>query len=236
MAQNIFCVDIDKCEDSSVHSVIEHQSEFSTHNTDPNEDYWSNFYSNSKELPFEPSDFSMYALHFLQSRLEKNSQIHILDLGCGNGRDAYFFSSRGYKVTGLDPASQIKTDRFQFIQKNVFDLELREFDVYYLRFVIHTLLELDCDRVLAKLSLLPPDALIMFETRSTTNITNEEKSETFFRSPIGNEHFRMLYSKDYMDRKVSESFTILKSSDSADVAVFKSENPFCLRYIIQPKS
>ena len=121
-------------------------------------------------------------------------------------------------------------------RKNVFDLELREFDVYYLRFLIHTLLELDCDRVLAKLSLLPPDALIMFETRSTKNITNEEKSETFFRSPIGNEHFRMLYSKDYMDRKVSESFTILKSSDSADVAVFKSENPFFLRYIIQPKS
>ena len=41
--------------------------------------------------------------------------------------------------------------------------------------------------------------------------------------------------KNYMDRKVSENFTILNSSDSADVAVFKSENPFCLRYIIQPK-
>ncbi len=218
-----------------MHSMIKHQSEFSIYSSQSNEVYWNNFYSNSKELPFEPSQFSTYALKFLQSRTEKESQIHILDLGCGNGRDAYFFSSRGYKVTGIDPASQIETDKFQFIQKNVFDLELKGFDVYYLRFVIHTLLESDCDRLLAKLSLLPPTALIMFETRSTTNITNEEKSETFFRSPIGNEHFRMLYSKDYMDRKLSESFTILKSSDSADVAVFKSENPFCLRYIIQPK-
>jgi tellurite methyltransferase len=201
----------------------------------PNEKYWSNFYSSSKELPFEPSNFSMYAFQFLQSRLEEGSHVHILDLGCGNGRDSYFFSSKGYKVTGIDPATQIETDKFQFIQKNVFDFEFKGFDVYYLRFVIHALIESDCDRLFKKLALLSPEALIMFETRSTTNITNEEKSETFFKSPIGNEHFRMLYSKNYMDRKVSENFTILKSSDSADVAVFRSENPFCLRYIIQPK-
>jgi tellurite methyltransferase len=200
-----------------------------------NNTYWNNFYSNGKELPFEPSQFSIYALKFLQSLPKKDSQIHILDLGCGNGRDAYFFSSRGLKVTGIDPASQIETDKFKFIQRSVFDLELKGFDVYYIRFVIHTLLESDCDQLLENLSLLPSDALIMFETRSTTNITNEKKSETFFRSPIGDEHFRMLYSKDYMDSKLSERFTILKSSDSADVAVFKSENPFCLRYIIQPK-
>ncbi len=112
-----------------MHSVIGHQTEFSTHSIDPNEAYWSNFYSNSKELPFEPSNFSTYALQFLQSRPEKESQIHILDLGCGNGRDAYFFSSKGYRVTGLDPSSKIETDRFQFIQKNVFDFELNGFDV-----------------------------------------------------------------------------------------------------------
>ncbi len=156
-----------------MHSVIEHQSEFSSHSNEPNEAYWSNFYSNSKELPFEPSDFSMYALHFLQNRIKKKSQIHILDLGCGNGRDSYFFSSKGYKVTGIDPSSQIETDKFQFIQKNVFELELKGFDVYYLRFVLHTLLESDCDQLFQKLSLLPPETLIMFETRSTKNITNE---------------------------------------------------------------
>ena len=218
-----------------MHSVMEHQSKFSTHGNDPNKAYWSNFYSNSKELPFEPSNFSMYALHFLQSQLKKNSQKHILDLGCGNGRDSYFFSSKGYKVTGIDPSSQIETDKFQFIQKNVFELELKGFDIYYLRFVIHTLIESDCDQLFAKFALLPPAALIMFETRSTKNITNEEKLETCFRSPIGLEHFRMLYSKKYINKKISENFTILESSDCSDVAVFKSENPFCLRYIIQPK-
>jgi hypothetical protein len=157
-----------------------------------------------------------------------------LDIGCGNGRDSYFLSSQGYTVTGIDSCSKIEEDKFQFLQKNVLHHELEGFDVYYLRFVIHTLTESECVQLFARLALMPPKTLIAFETRSTTNITKEEKLETFFRSPIGDEHFRMLYSKNYMDNML-EKFIILESSDSADVAKFKTENPFCLRYFIKPK-
>ena len=203
-----------------------------------NDEYWNNFYSNENELPLEPSNFAVYVLRFLQTLPETSSYKNILSIGCGNGRDAYFFSSQGYKVTGIDSSSKIETDKFQFLQKNIFDYEINElnaFDVCYLRFLIHTLSEQECDQLFAKLALMPPKTLILFETRSTTKITNEERLETFFSSPIGDEHFRMLYSKDYMDQKISDKFIVLESSDSSDVALFKSENPFCLRYIIQPK-
>ncbi len=149
-----------------------------------------------------------------------------------------FFSSNGYEITGIDSFSKVETNKFQFRQKNIFDYEINElnaFDVCYLRFLIHTLSEQECDQLFARLALLPPETLIAIVTRSTTNITTEEKLETFFKSPIGDQHFRMLYSKNYMDKKISDKFIILESSDRADVAKFKSENPFCLRYIIQPK-
>ncbi len=204
----------------------------------PNKSYWNNFYLTNNELPPEPSNFSLYVLMVLKSLPEKNLHKHILDIGCGNGRDAYFFSSQGFEVTGIDSFSKIETDKFQFLKKNIFDYEINElntFDICYLRFVIHTLSEQECDQLFARLALLQPETLIAIETRSTTNITEEEKLETFFKSPIGDEHFRMLYSKNYMDKKISDKFIILESSDSADVAKFKSENPFCLRYIIQPK-
>jgi SAM-dependent methyltransferase len=203
-----------------------------------NEEYWSDFYANSNELPLESSNFAVYILKFLQNSLEKKSYKNILSIGCGNGRDAYFFASHGYKVTGIDSYSKVETDKFQFLKKNIFDYEineLNEFDVCYLRFVIHTLIESECDQLFEKLAQMPQKTSIMFETRSTSSITQEEKLETFFSSPIGDEHFRMLYSKNYMDKKISEKFIILESSDSSDVAKFKSENPFCLRYIIQPK-
>jgi tellurite methyltransferase len=204
----------------------------------PNKSYWNKFYSTNNELPPEPSNFSLYVLRVFKALPEKNSHKHILDIGCGNGRDAYYFSSQGFEVTGIDSFSKIETDKFQFLQKNIFDYEINElnaFDVCYLRFVIHTFSEQECDQLFARLALLHPETLIAIETRSTTNITKEEKLETFFKSPIGDEHFRMLYSKNYMDKKISDKFIILESSDSTDVAKFKSENPFCLRYIIQPK-
>jgi tellurite methyltransferase len=200
----------------------------------PNAAYWSNFYSDVHELPLEPSDFAFCTVRFLQGLAEKNSYKNILDIGCGNGRDSYFLSSQGFTVTGIDSCSNIEVDKFQFLQKNILHHELEGFDVYYLRFVIHTLTESECVQLFARLALMPANTLIAFETRSTTNITEEEKLETFFRSPIGEEHFRMLYSKNYMDSML-EKFIILESSDSADVAKFKTENPFCLRYFIKPK-
>lgn len=200
----------------------------------PNAAYWSNFYSDLHELPLEPSDFAFYTVRFLQGLPEKNSYKNILDIGCGNGRDSYFLSSQGYTVTGIDLCSKIEVDNFQFLQKNILDHEFDGFDVCYLRFVIHTLTESECVQLFARLALMPPQTLIAFETRSTTNITKEDKLETFFKSPIGDEHFRMLYSKNYMDNML-ENFIILESSDSADVAKFKTENPFCLRYFIKPK-
>ena len=185
-------------------------------------------------MPLEPSNFAFYTVRFLQELAEKNSYKNILDIGCGNGRDSYFLSSQGYTVTGIDLCSKIEVDNFQFLQKNILDHEFDGFDVCYLRFVIHTLTESECVQLFARLALMPPKTLIAFETRSTTNITKEEKLETFFKSPIGDEHFRMLYSKNYMDNML-ENFIILESSDSADVAKFKTENPYCLRYFINPK-
>lgn len=214
---------------------ISNSSKSSVKKMNPNESYWNSFYNQNNELPPEPSNFAFYVLNFLQALPDKNSQKYILDIGCGNGRDSYFFASHSFKVTGIDSFSNIETDQFKFLQKNIFDCELSRFDVFYLRFVIHTLTEPECDQLFDRLALLPPESLIAIETRSTTNITEEEKSETFFKSPIGREHFRMLYSKNYMDKKLSEKFIFLESSDSSDVAKFKSENPFCLRYIIQPK-
>jgi 2-polyprenyl-3-methyl-5-hydroxy-6-metoxy-1,4-benzoquinol methylase len=148
----------------------------------PNAAYWSNFYSDLHELPLEPSDFAFYTVRFLQGLPEKNSYKNILDIGCGNGRDSYFLSSQGYTVTGIDLCSKIEVDNFQFLQKNILDHEFDGFDVCYLRFVIHTLTEPECVQLFARLALMPPQTLIAFETRSTTNITKEGKLETFFKS------------------------------------------------------
>ena len=47
--------------------------------------YWNNYYK-SKSKRFPNSDFSEFAL----DKIEKTSSL-IIDIGCGDGRDSYFF-------------------------------------------------------------------------------------------------------------------------------------------------
>ena len=59
-----------------------------------NKEYWSSFYAKSNEVPLEPSNFAVFVLKFLQDSPEKKSHKNILSIGCGNGRDAFFFVTR----------------------------------------------------------------------------------------------------------------------------------------------
>ena len=53
-----------------------------------------------------------------------------------------------------------------------------------------------------------PGSILVAETRSTKGVTNEAKSKTFFKSSIGKEHFRMLYSLEYLFNKLSSNFYV----------------------------
>ena len=79
-----------------------------------NEEYWSDFYANSNELPLESSNFAVYILKFLQNSLEKKSYKNILSIGCGNGMTCTdIFEPVGFRDNGSshlrssDEASEI---------------------------------------------------------------------------------------------------------------------------------
>src|SRR5699024_4899038 len=57
--------------------------------------YWNDFYKQHENL--EPSSF----FHAVEERLE-SSNLLVIDLGCGTGRDSFAFARRGYRVYGID--------------------------------------------------------------------------------------------------------------------------------------
>lgn len=62
-------------------------------------DYWNEYYrgkQSSVTAPAVPSQFAAFALSALEG-VE-----HIVELGCGNGRDSLFFARQGINVTGVD--------------------------------------------------------------------------------------------------------------------------------------
>ena len=110
--------------------------------------YWDKYY---KRMDVQaPSSFAHYVLEDLKMG-SKSSNIHFLELGCGNGRDSVFFVNEGYRVTAIDASEQaIFTLQKKFQNKNevrfICDdftrcraLFQTEYDVIYMRWVLHAI-------------------------------------------------------------------------------------------------
>ncbi len=186
--------------------------------------YWSYFYK-KYEAPCHPSDFAI----FVNKMINKSSKI--IDIGCGNGRDSHFFEENGHNVCSID---SVKSPNF--LGKNLFQTDALELnvkgDVYYCRFFLHTLDEKECDLFLERMSNLMDDSKIFIETRAS-EIKNKERIK--FKSPIGEEHYRTLYSIDYLEYKLSKYFTIEMISESDSFAAYGEERPLIIRAILKRK-
>ena len=94
--------------------------------------YWKQFY---KRRP--PSDNSQFA-GSMQARLPANSVI--LDIGCGNGRDALFFAALGHTVVGFDTSDvAIESARRAARRKRLTTCKFLNVDVADMNSVRHSL-------------------------------------------------------------------------------------------------
>ena len=105
--------------------------------------YWDNYYVKSKK--FQPSSFAKLVLKKI--KVKKKYDKKMIDIGCGNGRDSFFFSKYNLKVLGIDISkkaieanSKFSNNALQFLQ---FDIEKnttsKKFDFIYSRFFLHAI-------------------------------------------------------------------------------------------------
>ncbi len=195
-----------------------------------NKEYWDNFYK-SNSVTTSESEFAKFALDFLKNNGEL-CEYNLVDIACGNGRDTFFFAKLGIRSTGIDISVEPESKNPKFIKADILDFNYDDYNVLYLRFIIHSLTEKELDIILDNIFKSKGNKIIFIETRSTKSITNEEKSETYFKSSIGDEHFRMLYSKEYLSSKFV-NFDILYCVEDRGFSVYKTEDPYCIRYILK---
>lgn len=185
--------------------------------------YWDNFYRESKFKLKKHSNFAEY----VQDSIPKNSRI--IDIACGNGRDSSYFERKGHDVIGVDKSKEIDFLGSKFEVMDV-TKEIPFGKVYYARFFLHTLTEKEMDNFLLLLSKkIDEESVVFFETRSAKNILNKEKGETFLKLSEGKKHFRMLYSKEYLEIKIKKYFKIDYIEESDLFAIHKTERPYIIR-------
>ena len=201
--------------------------------------YWERYYNRKTKIDIgynNPSDFAKFTIE----NLEK-SENHILELGCGNGRDSIFFSENNQKVFAIDQCANT-TEVLNVINNN---LSSKDYDftklpndinftpnVIYSRFTLHSIDHEGEDRTLEWSSkILPKGGLFFLEARTILDPLCG-KGESKGKNVWFTDHYRrFIDSNEVIDKFKKLNFEVLFQLEQNNLAVYKDDNPVVLRLI-----
>ncbi len=208
-----------------------------------NKDFWNVFYK-KKLAVSKPSNFAIFVKKFL-----KNYTSTIIDVGCGNGRDLFYFKKNKFDIMGIDLSKNAvslikkrlkdKKDKKKIIHSDFarFDYKnhiKKKFSIYS-RFTWHTINEKSEGSLLKKMSKMSNLEYIFIETRS-------DKDELYgVGKRVSNneyitDHYRRFINKNDLVKKIRKNFKIIYLKESKGFSRFKKEDPCLIRLIAIRKS
>jgi 2-polyprenyl-3-methyl-5-hydroxy-6-metoxy-1,4-benzoquinol methylase len=196
--------------------------------------YWDEYYKKDAAPSF-PSPFAKY----VANKLSKKQ--NILEIGCGNGRDSKFFSSKGHHVTGLDRSGEAielckrlySNESIEFFFGAVTDIEKtnkKKYDLIYSRFVIHTMsMNEELEMLKTSYHLLNKNGQFFLECRSINDplsTTGEILSHT---ERIEGHYRRFIILEELKQRLIQVGFEIIEAIESNGLANLGGEDPVIIR-------
>lgn len=192
--------------------------------------YWENFYGSlDLDSTFYPSQFAAFVLG------ESSGAKQLIEFGCGNGRDSFFFASHGFNVIAYDSSKsainacneRVKTDNIEFFKFAVGVDEYSKMNetqlikdvktIIYARFFLHAITDQE-EMVFFKLAqdTLRTGSILALEYRCL----GDEK----IKKEFGN-HFRRYFSHDELCNRVGEfGFDVIYQIHGRGYAKYKDED------------
>lgn len=203
--------------------------------------YWSKVYSEKKSIS-EPSNF---ALFLAAQCLEEVGTL--IDVGCGDGRDTYFFAETGLRCIGIDqcttsainfPPLKNSHHNINFLQEDftqsLYDtLAPKGFSIYS-RFTLHALSYQEEEGFLKNLANSKHLKYLFIETRSI----NDElygKGTEIGRHEFLTSHYRRFIDPDSLKSQLNKSFEIKYFEEGKGFAPLPYEDPCLIRAIASPR-
>ncbi len=207
-----------------------------------NTKYWNKFYK-KHTLIIKPSNFSQFIKkEFLKKKKIKN----ILEIGCGNGRDAFYFSKYATKIVSIDNSQQaiIKSKNNERMQKNIiflkknilsrFNVVVKNFDLIYARFFLHTINSIEEDIFLNLLKKISNKKTIVALEFRTTKDKLFKKGKKISKNESITDHYRRFVEVSNFKNKLKKlNFKIIYFKQSVNLSNFKNDNPHLCRIVFK---
>lgn len=195
--------------------------------------HWKEYYSKDS-VPAEHSPFAE-SLSTLIS-----GPVKLLEIGCGNGRDAFYFARLGHSVVAIDLSeTAIETCKrksngldVSFFSGRITELSIPDdsFDIVYMRFVLHAMpLEEEIATIKAVFRALAPGGEIHVECRSINDPMARNGEVISPTERVYGHYRRFIVLEELVDRLERMDFEIVNSVESNGCAVFRDEDPVVVR-------
>lgn len=202
--------------------------------------YWENYYSRFPH-PFNPSAFAVAMAQYV------DKPGTLLELGCGNGRDAVFFGDKlNLEVIAVDQcAHEIARLQKEFRRENLVFVAA-DFSAYvppvpvqyvYSRWTMHAITPEAEEQTLARVrSALKAEGKLFIEARSIRDDlygVGRQVAEHAFIS----DHYRRFMDPTAMTRKLeNQGYSIRHSVESRGLAVYKDDDPVIVRIVAEKQA
>ena len=196
--------------------------------------HWDQYYKKDN-VPAFPSPFAEYVANKLIN------QQTILEVGCGNGRDAIFLASQGHLVTGLDRSGEAielcnklySQEPIKFVFGTITNLAKtsnKKFDLIYSRFVIHTMpLNEEIEMLKISYKLLKNNGRFFIECRSINDPLSQKGEKLSQTERIDGHYRRFIILEEFKQRLVHIGFKVIETIESNDLAKLGEEDPVVIR-------
>jgi len=201
--------------------------------------YWDLYYKKRK-APINPSSFALFCN---ENYLDRNC--HILEFGCGNGRDSFYFA-KTHRVTAIDESTVVvAANRTRAMQEGVLSLDFingefgrevlglpNEVDAVYGRFVIHAMPEDAETRVLRESwRLLRNGGKLFLEFRTTRDPLMAKGVQIGGAERITDHYRRFIDFKEFCAKLSYLGFGLEFSVEKQGLAAHGSDDPIVGRIV-----
>ena len=201
-----------------------------------NKNYWDRYYHDDSHLVAEPSSYAVLCASDWAEPLQ------ILEVGCGNGRDAFYFAHLGHNVIGLDiseSAVRLCQESYDYggivfavstLRQYVDAIEHVSVDVVYSRFSLHAMNKKEEKETLeAAANILKPNGRLYIECRSINDPMARLGNHVSEDERIYGHYRRFIRIEKLISTLTKLGFHVASAIEMAGVTPLGDDDPVVIR-------